>query len=77
MTTLWGLAWWPNDKESALQAGDTGLVPGWGTKIPHAAEQLSPSAAVTEPTGYNYRSLLTLEPAPQPRTARRDPVCHS
>ena len=25
-------------------AGDTGLIPGWGTKIPHAAEQLSLSA---------------------------------
>ena len=25
-------------------AGDTGLIPGWGTKIPHVAEQLSPSA---------------------------------
>ena len=43
------LSWWPNDKESALQAGDTGLVPGWGTKTPHVAEQLSPSATITEP----------------------------
>ena len=25
-------------------AGDIGSIPGWGTNIPHAAEQLSPSA---------------------------------
>ena len=29
---------------------DTGLIPGWGTKIPHATGQLSPCAATTEPT---------------------------
>ena len=26
-----------------------GLIPDWGNKIPHTAEQLSPSAASTEP----------------------------
>ena len=26
----------------APNAGDTGSIPGWGTKIPHAAEQLGP-----------------------------------
>ena len=30
-------------------AGDVGLIPGGGTKIPHAAGQLSPSAT-------NYRA---------------------
>ena len=25
------------------------LIPGWGTKIPHATGQLSPRAATTEP----------------------------
>ena len=35
-------------------AGDSGLIPGQGTKIPHAAGQLSPCAATTEPTPRNY-----------------------
>ena len=30
------------------KAGDAGLIPGWGTKIPHAEEQLSPLAKTTE-----------------------------
>ena len=29
--------------------GDTGSIPGWGTKIPHATGQLSPCATITEP----------------------------
>ena len=29
-------------------AGDAGSIPGWGTKIPHAAGQLSPCATTTE-----------------------------
>ena len=28
-------------KNSLCGARDTGLIPGWGTKIPHAAEHLS------------------------------------
>ena len=27
---------------------DEGSIPGWGTNIPHAAKQLSPSATTTE-----------------------------
>ena len=30
-------------------AGDMGSIPGWGTKIPNAAGQLSPHTATTEP----------------------------
>ena len=30
-------------------AEDVGLIPGWGTKIPHAARQLSPCVARAEP----------------------------
>ena len=29
-------------------AGDTGLIPGQGTKIPHVTEQLGPRTATTE-----------------------------
>ena len=34
-------------------AGDTGSPPGRGTKISHAAEQVSPYPATTEPMRYN------------------------
>ena len=30
----------PVVKNLACSAGDAGLIPGWGTKIPHAVEQL-------------------------------------
>ena len=36
-------------KNLPCNAGDVGLIPGRGTKIPHAAEQLSPCAVMTEP----------------------------
>ena len=32
----------PVVKNPPCNAGDTGLIPGWGTKIPYATEQLSP-----------------------------------
>ena len=74
-----GLPWWFHAQESTLQgdflggsvaknppanAGDMGLAPGWGTKIPQAAEQLSstsceywsPCAATRELTRYNRRT---------------------
>ena len=31
----------PVVKNPPSNAGDTGLIPGWGTKIPHASGQLS------------------------------------
>ena len=36
-------------KNPPSNAGDTGSIPGGGTKIPHAVGQLSPRAANTEP----------------------------
>ena len=36
-------------KNLPCNAGDSGLIPGWGTKIPHAAGQLSLSTTNTEP----------------------------
>ena len=36
-------------KNLPCNAGDTGLIPGWGTKVPYAEEQLIPSATPTEP----------------------------
>ena len=35
-------------KNPPSNAGDTGSIPGWGIKIPHATGQLSPRAATTE-----------------------------
>ena len=36
-------------KNPLSNAGDTSLIPAWGTKIPHAKGQLSPQATTTEP----------------------------
>ncbi|TEA35916.1 hypothetical protein DBR06_SOUSAS810017, partial [Sousa chinensis] len=36
-------------KNPSSNAGDTGSIPGWGTKIPHATGQLSLCATTTEP----------------------------
>ena len=43
-----GLPWWLSVKESACQHRGHGFNP-WPGKIPHAAEQLSPSTTSTEP----------------------------
>ena len=40
----------PVVKNPPYNAGDTGSIPGQGTKIPHAVGQLSPRATTTEPT---------------------------
>ena len=37
----------PMVKHPPSNAGNTGLIPGRGTKIPHASEQLSPPLATT------------------------------
>ena len=39
----------PVVKNPPVNARDTGLIPGLGTKIPHAMGQLSPRSATTEP----------------------------
>ena len=43
-----GLPWWHSGWESAYQCRGHGFEP-WSGKIPHAAEQLSPWATITEP----------------------------
>ena len=42
----------PVVKNPPSNAGDVGLIPGWETKIPHAAGQLS--LHTLEPTCHNY-----------------------
>ena len=39
----------PEVKNLPCNAGDTGLISGGGTKIPHAMRHLSPPVATTEP----------------------------
>ena len=53
---LSGLPWWRSGWESACQCRGHGFEP-WSRKIPHAAEQLSPCAIITEPMCHNYWSL--------------------
>ena len=43
-------------KNPPSKAGDAGLIPGWGTKIPHAAGQLSLHATTTELACFNERA---------------------
>ena len=54
----------PVVKNLPASAGDTGLTPGPGSKIPHAAGQLSPRATTTEPAHSRARALQQ-EKSPQ------------
>ena len=38
----------PVVKNLPCNAGDMGLIPGWGTKTPHTEEELSPSIPTRE-----------------------------
>ena len=44
----WDFPGGPVVKNLLYYAGDADSIPGQGTKIPHAAEQLSPHATTTE-----------------------------
>ena len=43
----------PVVKNLPSNAGNTGSIPGQGTKIPHATGKLSPGATTTEPVRLN------------------------
>ena len=58
----------PVVKNPPSNAGDTGSIPGGGTKIPHAAGQLSPCVTTTELTCLNERAHLP--PTTEPTHAR-------
>ena len=69
----------PVVKNLPSNAGDTGLICGWGTKIPHAAGQLSPRATTTEPVHSRARKPQ-LERSPcaamkSPRITTKDSTC--
>ena len=69
-------------KNPPSSAGDTGSSPGRGTKIPHAAGQLSPRAATTEPVcsgahapQLEKHSCRNKDPA-QPKKKKKDDCSH-
>ena len=43
-------------------AGDVGLIPGQGTKIPHAVGQLNLLTATREPSGFRAHALQLEKP---------------
>ena len=73
----------PVVKNLPYNAGAVGLIPGQGTKIPHAVGQLSPHATTTELTCLNERAcvLQATEPtcsgAHAPQLEKRKPTCHN
>ena len=50
-------------KNLPSNAGDPGLIPGQGTKIPHAVGQLRPRTATTEPKCSGARAPQLEKPA--------------
>ena len=69
-------------KNLPSNAGDVGLIPGRGTKIPHAAGQVSPCATAMELSRLNERTHVwqTTEPthseSPHATTRERS-ACHN
>ena len=58
----WDFPGGPVVKTPPSNAGDAGSIPGRGTKIPHAAGQLSPCTTTTEPVCHKLQSPPALEP---------------
>ena len=80
-TQSWDFPGGPVVKNQPSNAGDVGSIPGQGTKIPHAAGQLSLCATTTElapqlePTCRKLQSPRALEPVPQ--LEKRKPARHN
>ena len=45
-------------KNLCCNARDMGLIPGWGTKILHVSDKLSPQATARDPECHNERSCV-------------------
>ena len=79
INTPWDFPGGPAVKNPPYNAGDTVSIRGQGTKIPHAAGQLSPRATITELARLNQRAcvLQTTEPtfsgAHTPQLERENP----
>ena len=61
----------PVVKNQPCNAGDRGLIPGWGTKIPHAEKQLSTPVATTEPVSVNHNKRHPHDATKIPRAATK------
>ena len=57
-----GLPGGPVVKNPPCSAGDASLIPGWGTKIPHALGQLNPSATTRESVCSDERFSASVRP---------------
>ena len=78
----WDFPGGPVVKNPSCSAGDSGSTPGRGTKIPHAAGQLSPRASMREPACCSYRAptpwspwAVTREKPTREKPTRQKPVC--
>ena len=73
---LIGLPWWYRVESPPSNAGDVGLIPGRGTKIPCALGQLSLSAATREAQHATAQSLhaATKTRSSQKKKKRRQKV---
>ena len=58
-TALWDSPGGPLVKNLPCNARDAGSIPGQGTKISHAMEQLNLRATTREPVHHNKRSRVT------------------
>ena len=52
---------WSTGEESPFNSGHVGLIPGQGTKIPHARQQLSPSYPTTTESGLHNQRVRVLK----------------
>ena len=48
----------PVVKSPSCSVGDASSIPGQGTKIPHAIQQLNPPASTTEPDHHNWWQIM-------------------
>ena len=62
-------------KNPPCNAGDIDLTAGWGTKVPHAAEQLRTGAAATEVCGPQLESSCAARK--EPAECTEEPVRHN
>ena len=60
--SYWDFSGGPVVKNPPCNAGDMGLIPGRGTRIPYAAGQLSPHTTAREPVCCNYRAHVLWSP---------------
>ena len=66
---IWNFPGGPVVRNPPSNAGDAGLILGWGTKIPHASGQLSLSPKTREPATPQLLSLSSGAHEPQLETS--------